>query len=91
MSKAEEVAYTRDFIDRVVEAVRDIAEGRIPRAVGSGSPHSTAIHLGFIEECFQEKPCPTCGTPRHDWTYWKVTPAGNAYLSLADHANQGQS
>lgn len=75
---------SREFIDRVVEAVRDIAEGRKPQEVGAGSPHSTAIHLGFIEECSQTKPCPTCGTPRHDWTYWQVTLAGKAYLALAD-------
>jgi len=74
----------RDFVDRVVEAVRDVNEGKKPREVGFGSPHSTAIHLGFIEELSQKKPCPTCGTPRHDWTYWKPTLAGQALLAFAD-------
>lgn len=74
---------TVEFIDRIVEAVRDVNEGRKPQEFGFGSPHSTAVHLGLIQECSQTKPCRTCGTPRHDWTYWQVTLAGQAYLALA--------
>jgi hypothetical protein len=74
---------TREFIDQVVEAVRDAAEGRAPKEVGFGSPHSTAMHLGFIEECVITKPCKACGTPKHDWSYFKPTLAGQAYLALA--------
>jgi hypothetical protein len=79
----DDMGREREFIDLVVEAVRDVKEGRKPRELGFGSAHSTAVHLGFIEECSQKKPCPTCGTPLHDWTYWRVTLAGDAYLTLA--------
>ena len=38
---------------------------------------------GLIEEIEQKAPCRTCGTPRVDYTYMKITPAGRLFLLAA--------
>jgi hypothetical protein len=43
--------------------------------------------LGFIEEKTQMKSCKSCGTPRPDWTYYKITPAGKILLAVAAQRN----
>ena len=42
-----------------------------------------AIGAGLIKTEQQSKPCKTCGTPRPDFRYWRITLAGRM---LADAA-----
>jgi hypothetical protein len=35
---------------------------------------------GLIEDAVQTKACKTCGTPRPDFHYLKITPAGRCFM-----------
>lgn len=49
---------------------------------------TTAVAHGLIESCEQQKPCPTCGTPKFDYRFWRVTAAGRLLADAHKGATQ---
>lgn len=65
--------------------VHAMAERLVNWPADARPPNDDAtLHLqisGIIEEKTQMKACPTCGTPRVDWTYMQITSAGKLFLA----------
>ncbi len=48
-----------------------------------------ALAHGLIESQEQTKPCPTCGTPKFDFRFWRATVAGRMLVeALAAHTQR---
>jgi hypothetical protein len=72
---------------RMYDALAAIpANGKPPRGMMTeeGVIIEWLIALGFIEEHEQTKPCRDCGTPRPDYSYVKVSPAGRYYMAAME-------
>jgi len=58
------------------------ADARPDRLDGSAITLSYAEAVGLVERCEIQKPCAACGTPRTDYTFYRITPAGQAALKI---------
>jgi len=76
---------------RILAAIYAVMMGDYPSARGFGSEYATAHELGLLTEETQMRPCKTCGTPRPDFSFPRVTLAGQAYMAVAQamEARQG--
>jgi hypothetical protein len=45
-----------------------------------------AENVEHLIDLFARNVCPTCGTARFDYGYFKIAPAGRALLAFADEA-----
>lgn len=56
-------------------------DARPDRLDGSAITLAWAEAVGLVERCEIQKPCASCGTPRIDYTFWRITAAGQACLA----------
>lgn len=63
----------------LTKALKAVSQDAMCRDVYVGVARS----LGLVEEHEVKKPCRSCGHPQHDYSYSKLTLAGQAYLALA--------
>ena len=47
-----------------------------------------AVGSSLIMREEQQKPCPTCGKPKHDFSYWRVTAAGRLLVAALTESLQ---
>lgn len=70
-----------EIVDEIVTLLREWPDNGKP-------PNSVVLQWAqffrFVEEIDVRKLCSACGTPRHDYSYMKITPAGKAFLGLAN-------
>ncbi len=43
-----------------------------------------AIGSNLLAREEHQKPCPTCGKPKHDFSYWRVTAAGRLLVKALE-------
>lgn len=83
---SEEPAGTRrtDFGWREhAEVLREILAGKKPEELERDVVESLISHSLLSREEVK-KPCPTCGTPKHDYGYWKIPAAGRLLVAALD-------
>lgn len=68
---------------KMLAVISAVLKGDFAEARGLGPPYATAHALGLLADETQTRPCKMCGTPRPDFTYPRVTLAGQAYFALA--------
>lgn len=54
----------------------------------TADPHDITLLMmaGFVERVEQTKPCKTCGTPRFDYAYFRVTGGGQLFVAAMEKA-----
>lgn len=43
-----------------------------------------AHSLGYVENVEVKKHCPSCGAPKYDYSYMKITPAGRFFMAAME-------
>jgi hypothetical protein len=77
-----------DRLQRLAAVLKSIRpDGRVFEPEDRGGI-TDALLSGLIESREQMKACKTCGTPRVDYRYWRVTEAGRLFLAALVRAAQ---
>jgi hypothetical protein len=78
-----EIGLTRERIDAMLDLLRNFpADGKLT----SSTATADCIAFRFVEERQQEGRCQHCGSPRVEYRWHTLTPAGRAILAFADGA-----
>lgn len=78
-----------DELRALYETLRDMSKNK-QVATGMNSPLMTLIMHKLVENCEVKKPCRTCGTPRTDYRYYRITGAGKLFMAAFEQANAEQ-
>lgn len=74
---------TNDSLRAMVHFLSNFpADGKVDR-VAHRDIGMEAVVAGLIEHREIKKPCPTCGTDRHDHGFFRITTAGRYFLAGA--------
>jgi hypothetical protein len=68
----------------LAEGVRQILSGKKPEELGDVGLSTALILNNLVTREEVNKPCRTCGKPQHDYSWWKVLPAGRLLVAALD-------
>ncbi len=74
----EELAMARRMLDLLGTFP---ADGQLRSDLFDPLTVTEAISCSLIERVVIEKPCKTCGTRRHDYSFFRITAAGRYFLA----------
>jgi hypothetical protein len=74
---------------RLYPVLRDFpADGQLQRMDDRDTFFDLAMS-GLVERQEVQKECKTCGTPKYDYAYWRITPAGRLFMAAMERADEG--
>jgi hypothetical protein len=81
---------TNNVVERLREALRDFpADGQL-RALDRDTM-TDLILAGFIERIEVEKPCKTCGKPKFDYGYFRITGGGKLFMEAVSLTRRAET
>lgn len=59
-------------------------DGQLQNSAIDADTRADLILIGLVERQEVQKACKTCGTPRFDYAFYRMTPAGHLFVWVMD-------
>jgi hypothetical protein len=70
-----------ELAERIYPVLRDFpADGQLQR-MDDQALYTDIILSGLVQREEVQKPCKCCGTPKFDYAYFRITPAGRLFMT----------